>query len=246
MLGVGQGAKLASDNTTFRGSVLVGVLLSPLRLAALLTLGFAGLLVASWTIDWIFVFRVWPDGVEHLRGLLAMELARGVELAVRQGADPGEVTGLANFVYEVVFEHTGVHGMGQQFAKEASLAIPDTIVRRAFVEKWEWLESAMVGTQLLGVRIATLARGAPLLLLMYLVGLTDGFTQRSVRKWGGGAESANLYHRGKYSLITVAALGGLAIALWPAPVCWEACLATIAVVVGLLARLQWQFYKKHE
>ena len=63
------------------------------------------------------------------------------------------------------------------------------MVRRSYLANREAIETAMVGTQLLGVRFATLMRFLPLLLLSYAVGTTDGLTERAIRRSCGGRES---------------------------------------------------------
>jgi hypothetical protein len=144
-----------------------------------------------------------------------------------------------------VFEATGIHDMGAQFANGSALSIPDTIMRRSYVSHREGIEAAMVGTQLLGVRAAILARFAPLLLLLYAVGAADGFTQRAIRRACGGRESASLYHRAKYLQLAVLGLGGVGLLLWPGLVRWELCVPIGAVLAGGLASVQWAYYKKH-
>ena len=144
-----------------------------------------------------------------------------------------------------VFEATGIHDMGTQFANGSALSIPDTIMRRSYVSHREGIEAAMVGTQLLGVRAAILARFAPLLLLLYAVGAADGFTQRAIRRACGGRESASLYHRAKYLQVAVLGLGGVDLLLWPGPVLWERYAALGALLTGGLASVQWAYYKKH-
>ena len=97
-----------------------------------------------------------------------------------------------------MFEATGVHDMGLRFADASALSIPDTVVRRSYLAHREAIETAMLGTQLLGVRFATFMRFLPLLLLFYAVGAVDGLTERAIRRSCGGRESASLYHRENY------------------------------------------------
>jgi len=232
---------VSSRNAAFHDGALAGVLLSPLMLAFSLALGLAALLLCAWT----FAFKVWPQGIERLRELLAHDLEYGVALAARQGAGAGAITGPANALYSIVFEATGIHDMGAQFANGAALSIPDTVMRRSYVSHRESIEAAMVGTQLLGVRAAIVARFTPLLLLLYAVGAADGFTQRAIRRACGGRESAGLYHRAKYLQVAVLGLGGVGLLLWPGPVRWELRVPLGAVLLGGLASVQWAYYKKH-
>jgi len=236
---------VSSRNAAFHDGALAGVLLSPLKLVFSLALGLAALLLCAWIFDWTFVFKVWPQGIERLRELLAHDLEQGVALAARQGAGADTITAPANALYSIVFEATGIHDMGVQFANGAALSVPDTVMRRSYVSHRESIEAAMVGTQLLGVRTAILARFAPLLLLLYAVGAADGFTQRAIRRACGGRESAGLYHRAKYLQVAVLGLGGVCLLLWPGPVRWELCAPLGAVLLGGLASVQWAYYKKH-
>ena len=236
---------MGTRNVAFHEGLLAGVVLGPLKLAFTLGLLLLAVLLIAWCVDWVFVFKVWPDGIDRLRGLLADGLADGVALAARQGGGAGDITGLANGLYALVFEATGIHDMGLRFADASALSIPDTIVRRTYLEHRDAIETAMVGTQLLGVRIATLLRFAPLLLLLYAVGAADGLTQRAIRRSCGGRESASLYHRAKYLQFAVLGLGGVALLVWPGAVAWATFAGLIVLVTSVLARLQWTFYKRH-
>ncbi len=225
--------------------VVAGALLAPLKIGFLLILGLVGIVVAAWIVDWIFVFKVWPDGINRLKGILAADLARALQLAEWQGEVPSVVTGTANFLYGLVFGVTGIHDMGLRFAEGAALSIPDTIVRNSYLTNTDAIEVAMIGTQLLGVRLATLGMMVPIIFLIYLVAAADGLTQRAIRRACGGRESASLYHRAKHLQVMLVAMGGVLVLILPVSLdprlTWMPC----AFLVGLLARLQWACYKKH-
>jgi integrating conjugative element membrane protein (TIGR03747 family) len=236
---------MTSRNAAFHEGVLARVLLSPLKLAVSLTLGLVMILLCTWAIDWLLVFKFWPHGIERLRGLLADDLAHGIAIAAKQGGSASAITAPANALYAIVFEATGIHDMGAQFADRSAMSIPDTIVRRAYVSQREEIETAMLSTQLLGVRVAILARFAPLLLLLHGAGAADGLVRRAIRRACGGRESASLYHRAKYLQLAVIGLGGLTLLLWPGQVQWYLCVPLGALLTSGLASVQWAFYKKH-
>ena len=236
---------MASRNAAFHEGVVAGALLAPLKLVFLLILGLLGIVVAAWIVDWTFVFKVWPDGIDRLKDILAADLTRTLELAEWQGGVPKVVTGTANFLYGLVFGVTGIHDMGLRFAQGAELSIPDTIVRNTFLAKREAIEVAMVGTQLLGVRLAMLAMMTPMLVLIYLVAAADGLTQRAIRRACGGRESASLYHRAKHLQVMLLAMGGVLVLIQPVSIDPRLVGVPVALLVGLLARLQWACYKKH-
>lgn len=236
---------MVSRNTSFADGTLAGILLAPLRVLFVSLVGFGLLLAVAWSIDGCFVAKVWPLGVEHLKGILAADLEHGIRMAARQGAGPGQISGPANVLYGLLFESTGIHAMALRFADGAALSIPDTVLRGVFVAHPEAIETAMLGSQLLGVRFATLVRFVPLLLLLVAVGAVDGLTARAIRTSCGGRESASLYHRAKYSQMAFLSLGAAALLLWPCAVAWELWVGAGAVVSGGLARAQWAYYKKH-
>jgi integrating conjugative element membrane protein (TIGR03747 family) len=236
---------LASRNASFHEGVVAGALLAPLKLGFLLMLTFVGILVVAWIVDWTFVFKVWPESVGRLKGILAADLARAIELAEWQSGVSKAVTGTANFLYGLVFGVTGIHDMGLRFAQGAALSIPDTIVRNTYLANTEAIEVAMIGTQLLGVRLATLGMMAPLLVLVYLVAAADGLTQRAIRRACGGRESASLYHRAKHLQVMLVAMGGALVLIQPISIDPRLVGEPVALLVGLLARLQWACYKKH-
>ena len=236
---------MASRNASFYEGVLAGALLAPLKIGFVLILGLVGIVVAAWVVDWIFVFKVWPEGVGRLKGILAADLARALSLAEWQGGVPSVVTGTANFMYGLVFELTGIHDMGLRFAQGVALSIPDTIVRNTYLANIDAIEVAMIGTQLLGVRLATLAMMVPLLVLVYLVAAADGLTQRAIRRACGGRESASLYHRAKHLQVMLLVMSGVLVLIQPVSIDPRLVGMPVALIVGILARLQWACYKKH-
>ncbi len=236
---------MASRNASFHEGVFAGALLAPLKIGFLLILGLLGIVVAAWIVDWVFAFRVWPEGVGRLKGILAADLARAIELAEWQGGVSSVVTRTANFMYGMVFGVTGIHDMGLRFAQGAALSIPDTIVRTAYLANMEAIEVTMIGTQLLGVRLATLGMMAPLVVLVYLVAAADGLTQRAIRRACGGRESASLYHRAKHLQVMLVAMGGMLVLIQPVSIDPRLVGVPVALLTGLLARLQWACYKKH-
>ena len=236
---------MSSSNSSFHDGHWAQILWSPLKLLFAAVMALAAILLLVWSLDWWCVFRVWPEGTDRLRSLLAEDLSQGIALAGRQGSGAGAITAVANSLYGLVFEATGIHEMGLRFADPTSLSIPDTVVRRAYLANRSAIETAMVGTQLLGVRVAILLRFLPLLLLLYAVGALDGLTERAIRKACGGRESASLYHRAKYLQMAALGLGSLALLVWAGPVDWPLWAGLIALAMGGLARLQWTFYKKH-
>ena len=236
---------MASRNAQIRERGIGAALVAPLVRLAWAAAVLVSLLVAALCVDGVFVFHVWPEGVEHLRAILAKDLAKVAQIGGDNPLLTEVAIGTANALYALLFEVTGIHEMGMRFAEGAALSIPDTITRSAYLAHRAGIEVVMVGTQLFGVRVALLGSGVPLLVLLYVVALVDGLVQRAVRRASGGRESSGLYHRAKY-LQTLLAAGVLAIVLLlpvSADPRWVGVPAT--VLMALAARVQGSYYKKH-
>ena len=135
--------------------------------------------------------------------------------------------------------------MGLRFATGAPLSIPDTIIRDSYIANRDAVDVAMIGTQRVGVRLGTLTLMLPLLMLAYAMGAADGLTQRAIRRASGGRESGSLYHRAKHLQVVVVATVFLGVVAWPSPLNCLLVGTALAVLVGVLARMQWTYYKKH-
>ena len=115
---------VASRNASFRDGVMAEAMWSPLKLAFELSVGIIAVLLLAWVIDGVFIFKIWPQGIDRLRDILADDLRNGVSLAEQQGSGTGAITGPANFLYGVIFEATGIDDMGRQFGDRSALSIP--------------------------------------------------------------------------------------------------------------------------
>ena len=103
-----------------------------------------------------------------------------------------------------------------------------------------YLRAAGNVLQLYGVRLTVLSMAAPLFLMLMLLGLVDGLVQRDLRRWGGGRESAYVYHYAKRSNGFFLGLGAIVYLAMPVslPPSWVlvpfavACATTIGVTAS--------------
>jgi len=236
---------MVANGAPFHARGVGGVLFQPLKTAFVCALLFIVLIVMAWSIDLVMVLHVWPQGVEALRALLDEELARAEAIALKAGFAQGGAVAVANALYALVFKVTGLHDMGLRFADSGPLSIPDTVVRKAYLAFHDWIEVAMVGTQLFGARLATLFMSLPAFALAYVVATADGFVQRAIRRTGGGRESASLYHRAKHLQLLVAVFAVAACLLLPSSMDLRWIGYPAIVMLAVLARVQWSYYKKY-
>lgn len=236
---------MTSRNASFHDRAIAGVLLAPIKWFCISVIILLGLILVAWIIDWIFVYRVWPDGIARLQRILEQDIARTYDIACWCGDLPKLAHGVANILYDLLFRLSGIHEMGVRFADGAALSVPDTIVRNAYVANFEGIKVAMLGTQIIGVRLATLVVVLPLIALGYGVAMADGFAQRAIRRVSGGRESSNIYHRAKYLQLVLVVTSMATFLLWPSSIDFpEISIMALAIAV-VLVRVQWNYYKKH-
>ena len=138
---------MSSRNATFYEGGLSGVLFAPLKCIFCSLMVLLALILAAWMLDWIFVFKVWSEGIGRLQAILSEDIARTARLGgeyygVRQFA-----MRVANVLYEGIFGITGIHDMGARFADTTALSIPDTITRNTYVANYPAIQVTMVGTR---------------------------------------------------------------------------------------------------
>ena len=104
---------------------------------------------------------------------------------------------------------------------------------------------AMIRAQIFGVRLAILIGAAPLFLLVWTLGLVDGLTQRHIRRACAGRESSSMYHRAKFFQLAGLALGAMVYLMWPVSIRPEWIVLPLALLTGLLSRVQWTYLKKY-
>jgi hypothetical protein len=236
---------VASRNATFYDSGVAGAMLAPLKWVLYVSLLLLALIIAAWIVDWIFVFRLWPEGLVRLKGVLDADLARTASLGGWHNQLPSFAVTAANFLYEVVFKLTGIHDMGSRFASGVPLSIPDTIARNTYLAHHEAIQVAMTGIQLFGVWSAVLVTSIPRFGVAYAVTVADGLAQRASRSARGGHELSSIYHRAKYLQIFLVSAVAAACLVLPISFDPRWILLPGVIVLALLVRLQWLYYKKH-
>ena len=232
---------MVSRDTTFYGGYS-GALLAPFRYAAYLTLLLALLLLVAWTIDAFLVFKVWPKGIQPLEVAVATAAAAidgpyGIPLLKAQGV------GWAEGLFHALFVASAVEQI--VIADPRPLTPFDQVVQRFFMSMLPALQVAMLATKLYGLRLALWLSAILPLAMSYAVGMIDGLVERSIRRHCGGRESATLYHRAKYAIAGV--VGSWLFVCVVVPMAlelrWGSWVAGGAI--GVLARLQWKYYKKY-
>ncbi len=233
------------------------VFLWPLKLVFYVWLTLALMALAAMGMEIVLAKQVWGDGVRSDSAALAQvqqTLRQDIELthSLRPEAP---LTGLAKTcargVYGFFFQLIPIERwMTNAALLPANPDIPtyggDIIARNHLVyHLQDEFYLAMVRAQIFGVRLAILIGAAPLFLLVWALGLVDGLTQRSIRRACAGRESSSMYHRAKFFQFAGLATGAMLYLMWPVSIRPEWIVLPLALLIGLLSRVQWTYLKKY-
>ena len=223
------------------------VVKKPFFSIASIVLTFVGLgLLSMGTSIWYLMF--WSpvaDPVATMRDVLA----HAWDITLWQGHTSHSsalAVYVSDFSYWAFFKLTWIHQAVERFSQDAPTNTVDMIFRNfIIVPNKQGLSVAMLAAQLFGVRLALIFASVPLLIAAYLVGFVDGLVERYIRRVSAGRESSSLYHRAKFFQLSGGVLMLMAFVCIPIPVDPRWFLIPSAVLLGLLARLQWKYYKKY-
>ncbi len=228
------------------------VFLWPLKLLFLTWLTLALMALAAMAMEIILAKQVWGEA----EGLARAQQTLSRDLALTHDLRPdAPLTGLARTcaraVYGFFFQLIPI----ERWMTNAALlpAHPDVtyyggdiIARNDFIYPLQdEIRLAMLRAQIFGVRLAILMGTVPLFLLIWALGLVDGLTQRTIRRACAGRESSSMYHRAKFFQFAGLAMGGMAYLMWPVSIRPEWIVLPLALLTGLLSRVQWTYLKKY-
>lgn len=236
---------MASRNATFDLEASEALLL-PFRRMILAFLILCGFMLFAWMVGWLYVFKLHPDdGIPRLEQTLTRELARVDELHSKYLPLRSIAVNTANVVYSAIYGTSGITEMGERFQRGEYASESDVRAGRLYAEYYPWLKASMISAQLLGLRLGMLACVLPAPLLFYFVAFSDGIVERAIRRDCGGRESANIYHRAKYLQLVALCIFTLLYLAWPTPTSYPIVPIVFSALLGLLARIQWKYYKKY-
>lgn len=215
-----------------------GFFFAPLRFAIWLSLTCIGLALLSLVMQIAVAKLAWPPGQGQDR-MHALARAEALHLGLADNAMSYRIgRQLAETVYALEFRATGLHRVVVEQR-------PLPVISKLAANFGEEIRIAMTGTWLVGFRLASAAGVLWLVVLVWVIGLTDGLSERAMRRECAGRESANLYHRAKYFHffglpVALAMYCTLPFNISPALMFYPIVLAT-----AMLSRMQWKYYKKY-
>lgn len=157
-------------------------------------------LFVSIVIEWAGIAWFWPEqGVGHSQNMLINE-SRYLNSRVKENLAgyswPAAVIGVTNKLAESVAGSdtvTAINRMIKNRTRETSGRF------RAALRQWarkydDYVYAAVNITQLFFLRLAIIVLSVSVFVLFGLVGIADGLTERELRRWGAGRESATVYN----------------------------------------------------
>jgi len=193
----------ASEAKGFFGAAIgrVGRILMFLVIALLLAV----------VVEWIGMAFIWPDeGVEHSRRMVLSEYA-ALDLAVSDEAYASHrVAGLANvFVeggYGLLVQRTGIEGLAGMVA--SGTGSPAVLA---------YAEAGLNSIQAFLLRLVVVMLALPAFVLIAMMCSVEGLTLRALRRYGGGHETAYVFHHAKRVLAPSILLPAIIYLSWPTP-----------------------------
>ena len=224
----------------------------PLKLVFYAWLTLALMALASMGLEIVLAKQVWGDAA----ALAQVQQTLHQDLKLTRSLRPDTpLTGLAvtcaRGVYGFFFQLIPIERwMTNAALLPANPDIPtyggDLIARNDFVYPLQGeLYLAMYRAQIFGVRLAILIGAVPLFLLVWSLGLVDGLTQRTIRRACAGRESSSMYHRAKFFQFAGLATGAMVYLMWPVSIRPEWIVVPLALLIGVLSRVQWTYLKKY-
>lgn len=109
-----------------------------------------------------------------------------------------------------------------------------------------FMNATFIGVELAIIRLCLLTEWSPLLLLIGLIGLVDGLTQRYIRRQQVGRESTLIYHQAKALMMGSLIIGSFATLIMPITLLNTEWIGAIALFLfGLSIQITAKQFKKY-
>jgi integrating conjugative element membrane protein (TIGR03747 family) len=228
------------------------VILWPLKLVFCAWLTLALMAVAAMGMEVVLAKQVWgeSEGLAQAQQTLSRDLDLTHDLrpdAPLTGLARTCAKGVYGFFFQLIpIERWMTNAAMLPAQPDVTYYGGDIIARKDLVYPLQdELYLAMLRAQIFGVRLAILMGASPLFLLVWTLGLVDGLTQRTIRRACAGRESSSMYHRAKFFQFAGLATGAMVYLMWPVSIRPEWIVIPLALLTGLLARVQWTYLKKY-
>jgi hypothetical protein len=225
-----------SDTTAFDRSGYVEAFFQPFRMIGYFFL----MLLTGWLTSCAVMIGVvtikWDNNLgpanEHLRYVVAEAFEAGGIRSLKERAVPwvletGSKLG-SFFVSNTIASADPILGAASRGSTVTTL-----------------VPSAELASKLWMLKSLLLVSMLPVVVLGYVAGYIDGLVNRSIRRDVVGREQSGLYHRGKFGFATISTAFVLGYTALPLNIPLAPLVLVYAAAGFLLAKLQWENYKKY-
>ncbi len=212
------------------------------------------LLFISWLfsliVEVVCMTFVWQeDGSVHSQAMLAKEITM-INASLQRSLFDSQSVSLAVKAMSLVngvFEWTGFNALIQFLGAPITEADSRFIsgLRVFFRQIQDYVVACINMTLLFSLRVVVVTLSLPLFILVGIGAVIDGLVQRDLRKFGGGNESAWLYHKVKRYPKPILVLSVLAYLSMPVSVHPNLVFMPAALLLGLFVYLSASRFKKY-
>jgi hypothetical protein len=162
------------------------------------------------------------------------------ERSLHIAAAPALAEVLADAVYTVYFRWSGIHAAITGRSEAVGF------IRRALHDHPDDIAVAMLAGRLFGIRTANALLLLPFILIIVIVAMIDGFTERAIRRASGGHESGTTFRLARrFAFSLLPPVIGLVYLGLPIDMTPTGVLLPVMVVVAVLVRTKCKYYKKY-
>jgi len=187
---------------------------------------------------------VWHDKHEHVHQILLSDFQNIQVIDSGHSAYQRALEWSKNAFYWS-FEASGFNKMIRDFSTPKGFNPPDTELRKLIVHFWSEIQTAMFSVQIIGERLSVIFSIWPLVLMISIAALSDGWAARWLRREKGGRESAFLYHRLKRGVfLSMLTMCGVYL-MWPSHIDPRFVIFPFILIYAVLLRFTITYFKKY-
>ncbi len=158
--------------------------------------------ILSIIIEWIGITVYYPEeGYKHSERMMMQEIEYLNSSLVHDSINEGAINKASNYISDLVDFLFINSGVVEKITRARTKTTDDGKFMGFFKglinEYYNYFMSAIYILVMFFIRLSILILSMPTFVLFGLVGVADGLMQRDLRRWGGGNESAYIYHWAK-------------------------------------------------
>jgi len=239
---------VASDNSNPYDTKVAHAFLWPFKLLLKFLLLYSFVLLLSISFTFLFRAYVWEDNAQVRLSNLVQEDFNRLTVVTNSGFFRNFAVKSSNFAYWLTFQTTGIH--------DALMADPESLKQhwenepdRVYVELIQRYKDdfslAMYAVELFGLRLGILVAALPIYALVLFASISDGLTERYIRKACAGRESSDIFKLGGLIRLFGCTFLGMFYVCLPMSFNPLMVVLSITALLAISTRSEFKYYKKY-